>query len=37
MLVFNAIKRGGGGEKGKLRCECEFMSQFCIAILISFC
>lgn len=26
MLVFNAIKRGGGGRKGKLLFECEFVS-----------
>lgn len=36
MLVFNAIKRGGRGE-GKLLCECEFVSRFCIAMLGSFC
>lgn len=36
MLVFNAIKRRGG-KKGKLLYECEFVSQFCVAILGSFC
>lgn len=35
MLVFSAIKRGGG--EGKLLCECEFVSQFGVAILKSFC